>query len=56
MYDFTTLDTAREEHRRAIALLDATDVDDNYVRIKDVGEKLITPDSLCITYNILPQK
>lgn len=53
MYVFTTLETVRPEHRTAIALLDATSPDDNYVKIKDVGEKLINPDNSEVIYVVL---
>jgi len=52
MYEFTTIDTVRPEHRVAIALLDATNVDDGMVKLKDVGEKIVTSSTKEIIYNI----
>jgi hypothetical protein len=44
VYEFTTLDTARPEHRTAIALLDAMNMDESvgYVELKRVGSKSVS--------------
>lgn len=52
-YEFTTLDTVKDEHKEAVAMLDACDTEDGQAALKDIGEKSIDTIAGMVVYSLV---